>query len=284
MAKQVISPKDSCLHLYHAAALSDSPGSDAIASTDVDWASLPQDDKTEQAHAILKLLLGDCQNEDFVSPLPQGTALQDLKIQGYTAYVDFSSAYGQLSGIDLTIADYCVALSLTQISGIHAVYITVNGQELSYQDTNRFLASDVLLTSTEDVVRSLSVQLYFPDEGGSLMPEERLLTVYEGESRLSVVIDALMAGPEGDHLSALLPEGFSALSVWQENGVCYLNLPRDDEQLMPGDHAAQKLLLAGLVNSLCSVEDVTSVQVLVDGESVSLFGTLDVSAPIAPTA
>ena len=272
--------QENCFRLYYAADLTETPGGDAIASVNVDWETLPKEDRQAQALAIMELLMGGCDEEKFTSPIPAGTKLQSCELNGSVASVDFSSLYGQLSGIQLTIADYCITLSLTQLSGIHAVRITVNGQELSYRDTNRFLAGDVLLTSTEDVVRTLTANLWFPDADGKLVPEERLLSIYEGESRMGAVMDALLAGPETEDLLPLLPEGFSVLSVWVEENTCYLNLPASDAELLPQEAAKQKLLVQGMVNSLCSVEDVQSVQVLTDGAVVSDLGSVSVAEPL----
>ena len=89
-----------------------------------------------------------------------------------------------------------MTLSLSQIVGIYSVRITVNGTELIYRDSNIFLAGDVLMTSQDDVVQNLSLRLYFPDrETGELTAEERLLTVYEGESQAEVILSALKAIP-----------------------------------------------------------------------------------------
>ena len=48
-----------------------------------------------------------------------------VEIRGSHAKVDLSAAYRSLSGIDLTLADYCVTLTLTQISAIRSVSIPV---------------------------------------------------------------------------------------------------------------------------------------------------------------
>ena len=144
------------LRLYYAVPLDTHPGGDAIDHVTVDWNSLPEGDKTARVAAVLSLLMGECHEKGFQSPIPAGTTLRSAEVKGSTAWVDFAGSYGQLSGMDLTIADYCVALSLTQLDGVYAVRITVNGQELAYRDSNLFLASDVLLTSMDDVVRMLT--------------------------------------------------------------------------------------------------------------------------------
>ena len=250
------------LKLYYPTVLSSSQGGDAIGSVNVGWDKISQGDKQAQAEEILALLMGGCTDKAFRSPIPAGVTLQSCEIRGSTVYVDFSTAYGQLSGMDMTVADYCVTLSLTQIPDIYAVHITVGGKELAYRDTNRFLASDVLLSSTDDVVRTLAVRLYFPDESGVLAPEERLLSLYEGETRVGVIVDALLDGPESETLQPLVPDGFEVLSVRVENGICYLNLPEDAAGMMADNAVAGY----GFVNSLCELEDVNEVWFFTEGE------------------
>lgn len=251
------------LRLYYPVALENHPGGDAIASVTVGWDTLPQEDRTAQAEAVLALLLGGCREEGFQSPIPAGTSLRSVEVVGSTAKVDFSVSYSQLSGMALTIADYCVTLSLTQLEGVYAVRITVNGQELAYRDSNLFFASDVLLTSMDDVVRMLTAQLYFPDGAGDLTPEERLLTQYEGQSAVDVVMAALLEGPAEDGLQALIPEGVTGITARAEDGVCQLNLPSEAMAAMDRDAAEE--MERGIAASLLSLEGVSLVQVYVDG-------------------
>ena len=56
--------------------------------------------------------------------------------------VDFASGYGVLSGIDLTLADYSVVLTLTQLEGVEAVMITAEGEMLSFRDHQRLTAEE----------------------------------------------------------------------------------------------------------------------------------------------
>ena len=251
------------LALYYALPLENQQGGDAIGSVTVAWDELPQGDRLAQVQAVLALLFGSCQEPGFQSPIPDGTTLRAVELQGGTVSVDLSGSYGQLSGMDLTIADYCVALSLTQLEGVYAVRITVNGQELAYRDSNLFLASDVLLTSMDDVVRMLTAQLYFPDADGTLTPEERLLPQYEGQSTADVVIAALMDGPTEDGLQALIPEGVTGITARVEDGVCQLNLPSEELDAVDADTVEQ--MLRGIVTSLRSLEGISAVQVYVDG-------------------
>ena len=111
---------------------------------------------------------------------------------------------------------------------------------------------------------------------------ERLLTVYEGESQAEVILSALKAGPESESLSPLLPTGFAVLTVRTEGGICYLNLPKGDQYLMPEDETEQQRMVQGLVNSLCSARGVRQIQLLLDGEVASSLGSVDISQPFSP--
>lgn len=189
-----------------------------------------------------------------------------------------SAAYGTLSGVALTMADYAVALTLTQLPEISVVSITVRGQELAYRSAQRFTARDVLFATTEDVVGTLPVTLYFPDGGGVLTPEDVTLELYEGDTQVGAVIKALEHGPAGKDLSAAFPEAFQVKSAWLEENVCYVNL---SSAALPELTEPQRLMLAirALVRSLCSLDAVEEVQFLVDGEFTGRYGAVPVGEP-----
>ena len=71
------------------------------------------------------------------------------------------------------------------------------------------------------------------------------------------------------------------LSVWVDGGLCWLNLPAEDLALLPETYPAQRLLVQGLVNSLCGAADIDAVQILVDGENTPQLGEVDISQPLA---
>lgn len=132
---------------------------------------------------------------------------------------DFSRQYARLAGIDLTLADYCVTLTLTQLDGVNAVSITSGGRELPYRETQTLTAADPLLSMREDALRPITVSLYFLDPtSGALRAEKRALALYEGQTRVNALLEALAQGPESDALAALLPEEFTVLSAAWRRG------------------------------------------------------------------
>ncbi len=279
------------LRLYYPAALSardkSTGGADAITSAQVSWKKVTGDDRgrQQQAQYIMELLLGGCKTSGFTSPVPEGTTVINCTVTGGTVSVDLSGEYDKLTGIDRTIADYCITLSLLQLTGIYAVRITVLGEPPADREDEVYTSAQVLLTSPEDIVRTVEVTLYFPDDIGNLVDESRRLTVYEGETPAEAVVKALAERPLDSYaeMVPLLPRGFTALAASVEDGTCYLNLPSSCVSLMPESNAQQRLLLEGLVNSLCSLEGVNEVQILLDGEYQMLLGTQPISRPLLPS-
>ena len=235
-------------------------------------------DPEETAKGLMEALLQGPLDGTLTSPIPVGTNLLSLKLEGGRAVVDLTASYGSLSGVGLTLADYAVALTLTQVPEIGSVKITVRGQELAYRDRQIFLSRDVLLLPEEDVVSTVTAVLYFLNGEGALTPEERTLDLYEGDTQVYAVARALENGPESKELSAVMPEGFRVKSVWLEEDVCYVNLSSAMLEGLPQETELQTAVYS-LAKSLCSLDTVSEVRFLVDGEFAKQYGTVDISEP-----
>ena len=226
-------------------------------------------DIQQLAQTLLDILVAGPTDETLQNTLPAGTSVRSLQIDGNRAYVDMSYHYGALSGVALTLSDYAITLTLTQLREISSVSITVRGQQLAYRDKQIFTEKDVLFSSTEDVVGTVTASLYFLNENGGLTPEERVLELYEGDTQVGAVVRALEEGPEGRDLTSALPEGFQVKSVWLEEDICYVNFSSSVLRIVEGEDAL-RLIIQVLNRSLRSLDTVSEVQFLVDGELTAL--------------
>lgn len=261
--------------------LSTAPGGDALRAETIRLENAGSMETQELAEILLERLLEGPQDEiGLKNTIPAGTTLLSLSVEGNRAKVDMSAPYSTLSGVALTMADYAVTLTLTQLQAISTVSITVRGQELAYRDKQIFAARDVLFSSTEDVVGTVAATLYFLNESGGMTPEERTLELYEGDTQVGAVIKALESGPESRELSTALPEGFQVKSVWLEEDTCYVNFSSAalQEVEKPAD---LQLAVRTLERSLSSLDAVLTVQFLVDGE---IAGQADVFSLLGNTA
>lgn len=263
---------------FREADLSDAPGGDALRAETVYLNEVQQKSVSQVAQALLEKLLAGPMDETLVNTIPAGTTLLSLELDGARALVDFSSAYSTLSGVELTLADYAIALTLTQLPEIASVSITVRGKELAYRTTQRFSPRDVLLSSTEDVVGTVEAELYFRDSRGSLTAEERTLELYEGDTQVAAVLQGLEEGPQDRSLLPVIPEGFRAKSVWLEESVCYVNLSGALLAELPEETTMAPVLKA-MAFSLKSLDTVEEVRFLVDGEYAVWYGDASVADP-----
>ena len=94
---------------------------------------------------------------------------------------------------------------------------------------------------------------------------------------MNALLEALVQGPESDELAPLLPEEFTVLSARVEEGTCYLNLPSDADLGISPRQTVESLVL-----SLCSLDTVERVQIVVDGEIAAQLNGVNVGEPLTP--
>ena len=165
------------------------------------------DDQTT-ARAVVERLLAGPSEELLESPLPEDVKLLDVEVRDRMAYVDLSAELGELSGVELALADYCLTLALTELEGGRAVIVTAQGRQMGQQPKRVFYERDVLLSSMDDVLQTVEVSLYFLNADGALAEEKRTLSLYEGQTLAETLVSSLLEGPENRDLLRTIPEGF----------------------------------------------------------------------------
>lgn len=243
--------------------------------------SCPYLGEEQTVPALLSALLaGPPQEEtELTSIIPQGTAaprVLSYSLEEGVANVELSAAYAELVGIDLTLADYCIALTLTQLPEVEGVRVTVNGGGQSYRDRRVLYRSDVFFSGAEEAPVELSAALYFRREGSdSLGYELRVLRLSEGSVPAKAVLAALIAGPEDEGLAPLLPGELSVHSVWVEEGVCTADL---SSHLLDLPQKERALAARSIVETLRSLDAVEQVQILIEGEPIGALAALSPTA------
>lgn len=95
---------------------------------------------------LAALLAGSPENEEAASPFPRGLSVLswELRTDGVLS-LDLSEHYSGLSDVSLTLADYCIVLTLGQLDSVEQVEITVAGRPLSYRSHPVLSPAEVLL-------------------------------------------------------------------------------------------------------------------------------------------
>ena len=110
-------------------------------------ALVPEEDPVQ---GLLDRLLEGPSGEDLTAVIPSSVTLRGWELNGGLLTVDFSSRYASLSGIDLTLADYSVVLTLTQLEEVEAVMITAEGELIPYRDHQRLTAGDAQAVTLQE--------------------------------------------------------------------------------------------------------------------------------------
>lgn len=130
------SQDDARLQLYFASASSSGP---AIVGEAYTSSAAPT------AERLIRALLSGPNSEQLYSPFPTGLALRSCTLEDGLLTVDFSEPYGGLTDVSLTLADYCVVLTVCQLEGVEQVEITVSGRTMPYRSHQILTADEVML-------------------------------------------------------------------------------------------------------------------------------------------
>lgn len=228
------------------------------------------------------LLSGPPEESGLTRIIPAGTQMLDWSMEGRVARVELSDLYAGLTGVDLTLADYSIVLTLTQLDGVDGVRICVDGGGQTFQDRRALYAGDAIFSGAEEEPVEVSAALYFlRNSTGELTAERRMLRLTEDEIPAQAVLELLIAGPEGEGLSALLPEGLRVNSARVDNGVCTADLSAELLDAVPSDPVRQELVISSIVETLRSLDQVEQVLLLVEGEPLERYGGIELSAPLS---
>lgn len=233
---------------------------------------------------LTALLDGPPTDSSFHSPIPDGTRLLGWSLdERGVLRVDLSEGYGALAGIELTLADYCITLTLSQLEGVKRVVITAAGQTLSQRYWQYHTPEQVIFSGAEEEPVEYIAPLYFPhSDGQGLGVEMRVLLMTEDDVPAQRVLLALLDGPRSEGLSPLIPEGTAVLDVRIDDGVCDVDLSAPFVEGCPALRREQELVLYSLVNTLGSLEAVSAVSLWVEGVHLELYGQTRLPPSLEP--
>lgn len=234
------------------------------------------------AMELLAALLRGPTEAGLASPFPAGVSVRSTALgEDGVLLVDLTEQYGDLTGVDLTVADSCIALTLCQLPSVEAVRVTVEGETIPYRNRQVLGTGDVLLSGVGGTPEDYFTVLYFPRRDGlGLTAEYRSVERRPGTGQAAVLVEELLQGPSIETGGQPLPEGIQVRRVTVEGGVCRLDLSAEFTANVPQSESQAVLTLYALVNTLCTLGGVERVQILVEGEAVPIYGGISLEAPL----
>lgn len=235
------------------------------------------DTKSGQKEDLIRELIQvlQSQKEDDPSILPAvSSSLEVLDcnaaLMPYLT-LNFSKSYSEQSRLDEILCRSALVLTLTQIEGIQYMEIQVEGQPLldAAQKPVGKLSADKIMTDINGNMFSRqksNLILYFASQDGKELVEvERTVLNDSSIAMEKLVMNLLLEGPPDSNTRAVIPDTVSVLDSSVRSGTCYVNF--DSTFLTDTMDLPPEIIIYAIVNSLSELNDVSQVQIMVNGSS-----------------
>ena len=197
----------------------------------------------------------------------------------------FGEDYLSMSLVQEIILRSSVVLTIIQLEGIDEIEFFVNGESVTDSEGNAIGAMDaedfvdVLLNEESMLQQTEVLTIMFANEDGTmLVPVNYTFEISSNMSLEEYVLTQLIAGPaeDVDAYPTISPE-VELIGVSTTNHVCYVNFAENFLE-QETQYVSDTLLIYSIVNSLCDITNVHSVQFLIDGNpATTLHQVTDIS-------
>lgn len=237
--------------------------------------------KTEElARIAIEQIIAGPQNEKNSPVISPDAKLLSLTISEGVATVNMSKHFLNKKGVDALVLRFAFVNTLCNIKGIKGIVIQVDGSPLVSENTGKEFGvirmSDFALTTEDNV----TISLYFPNSKyDNLFLEKRSVDVQRTLSLEKAVVNALIDGPTNKDLRPSIPEGTKLLDIKTKDGICYVTFSSEFAARTTSGSYGSRFTLYSVVNSLCELDNVSSVQILINGETGVEFGNYVLDIP-----
>lgn len=200
-----------------------------------------------------------------------GVNVENCGISNNIAYIYYNQEYYGMDASRQALYRCAVVKTLTQIDEVDFVMFFVNNIPAVYADgtTIGMMAESDFIDETDTNINNLTwadLNLYFANSKGDKLVKNTISVAYSRNISIErVIVEQLIKGPDGSSLGRTLPETLKLLNVSVKDGICYVNL--DSTFLTEIVNVSTSVPIYSIVNSLCELENVDKVQILINGDS-----------------
>lgn len=218
---------------------------------------------------VLQTSVGNAKN--CTAPISTAFELLDYKLEKDVLTLNFSQEYLKLDRYEEIAIRAAIVKTIAQINGVTSIFFTVNGQPLA--DANNTAVGGMNKETFFDIsgnsltnVQQAKVKLYFAcDKGEKLSAVETTVDYLNTTSLARVIVERLIAGPDSDELTEIVPKNTKILSLTVKDGVCYISF--DKTFLQGASMVDPEVTIYGIVNSLAELSSINKVQFSIESDS-----------------
>ncbi len=222
---------------------------------------------------LMQMFETDLSQEQIYSAKPNGIEILNRMISDSVLTLDFNDAYLDMTNVEEILLRASLVLTMIQVPEVTSVVFTVNGapltdstgKEIGAMNASNFV--NILLNEEGMLKQETDLTIYYTDETGTkLIPSKSHFTISNSNSSMEeYIVQQIKTGPDKEGLYRTMAPDVDILSVVTSEDVCYVNLGSNFlEQEQP---VSDEILIYSIVNSLCLLDYVSSVQFLIDGHS-----------------
>lgn len=234
---------------------------------------------------IWDILANSSEGNVYQSPVVKGIELKSCELQDFNLVFNFSSTYNDLSPEKELLFRACLTKTFSQLNFVNTVEVLVESQPFTLADgtvvgPQKWSSYFDLIGSGLNVYEKETLTLYFAtDDGLKMISEKTTITHNKIFPTEYYVVAKLISGPTTDGLLPVFSSDAKLLSVKTQNGVCHVDL---NTGFVEGvENVSPEVQIYAIVNSLTELQDITSVQFTVAGDSNNKFlDSVDLSTPL----
>jgi germination protein M len=180
-----------------------------------------------------------------------------------------------LSAVEEVLTRTAVINTLCSFAEVDGVYFMVEGEPFRDADGEEpgIMEPDQFIYNSYTEMRNyerVRLHLYFANETGDKLVDAYRTVVYNSNMPLErIVIEQVIQGPNGNFAYPTVNSAAKVINVTTRDRRCYVNL--NSEFLHGQEGVTAQTALYSIVNSLCELPSIESVQISVDGNTDAVF-------------
>lgn len=230
---------------------------------------------------LMEVYLQGPVSAELSSPFPKDLRLLETRILPGEITLIFDDSLASLSAVGLRVAAGCIARTLWEYGGYETVILQAESQLLDGDEQLVLHPAEFVLSDNSAGQTNAPVRLYFADaQGRFLMEEQRSKPADIAMSQPEYILRSLITGPQSDSLSPTVPKGTMLLSVSVQEGACLVDFSSEFLQNRPEQELQERMTVFSVVNSLTQLEEIDTVEILVEGNPVGRYLYLNLAQPL----
>ena len=228
-------------------------------------------------------------SENYINAIPSGVEFKSNLLKDNNLVLNLTGTYNDLKAGEELLCRAALVWTFTGINGVDSVEIKVNGVPLTRtngEEIGPMKREDVVIETTIETqpTNDVVLTLYFGDDNATKLEKElRTVTVNPNQPLERYVVEQLIAGPAVKGHISTIPSDTKIRDIKTADGICYLDLSADFVNKHSGGSTGELMTIFSIVNALCELEHIDTVQFLIEGEKQDEYkGHIEFSKPFAP--